>query len=201
METNETVFIHESAIVDRGAEIGDHSKIWHWTHVCSGAKIGEHCSLGQNVFVSSEARIGDNVKIQNNVSIYDKVILENNVFCGPSSVFTNVNNPRSEVSRKKEYLDTHIMEGVTLGANCTIVCGHTIGAYAFIGAGAVVTKNIPAFALVVGVPAKQIGWISAFGERMNLPLSGNGKWRCDSTGDLYKLNGNTMTRLKANVQE
>ena len=158
------IAIHETAIVDSGALIGEGSKIWHWSHICSGAVIGESCSLGQNVFVGNKVLIGNNVKIQNNVSIYDEVVLEDDVFCGPSMVFTNVYNPRSAVSRKNEYRNTIVKRGATLGANSTIVCGITIGEHAFIGAGAVVNKNIPAFALMVGVPAKQIGWMSAYGE-------------------------------------
>ncbi len=179
--------IHFSAIIDKGARIGINTKVWHWTHVCSGALIGENCSLGQNVFVGNKVVIGDNVKIQNNVSIYDNVEIENNVFCGPSVVFTNVYNPRSLISRKNEYLNTFIKEGVTLGANCTIVCGITIGEGAFVGAGSVVTRNVKPYALIVGVPGKQIGWMSNFGERINLPLSGEGEWKCSKTKDIYKL--------------
>ena len=145
--------IHETAIVEDGAEIGEGTRIWHWVHVCAGAKIGSGCSLGQNVFVANRVSIGDNVKIQNNVSVYDNITLEDNVFCGPSMVFTNVRNPRSEVNRKKEYLDTIVRSGATLGANCTIICGIEIGRYAFIAAGAVVTSDVPDYALMVGVPA------------------------------------------------
>ena len=179
--------IHFSAIIDKGARIGINTKVWHWTHVCSGAVIGENCSLGQNVFVGNKVVIGDNVKIQNNVSVYDNVEIENNVFCGPSVVFTNVYNPRSLISRKNEYLNTFIKEGATLGANCTIVCGVTIGEGAFVGAGSVVTKNVKPYALIVGVPGKQIGWMSNFGERINLPLTGKGEWKCPKTKDIYKL--------------
>lgn len=157
---------HETAIVDIGATIGDDTRIWHWTHVCTGAKIGKKCSLGQNVFVGNKVIIGDNVKIQNNVSVYDNVTLEDDVFCGPSTVFTNVYNPRSAISRKDQYRDTLVKKGATLGANCTIVCGITIGEYAFIGAGAVVNRDVPDYALMVGVPAKQIGWMSEGGERL-----------------------------------
>lgn len=165
---------HETAIIDEGATIGDGTRIWHWVHVCSGAKIGERCSLGQNVFVGNNVIIGNNVKIQNNVSVYDNVILEDDVFCGPSMVFTNVINPRSAVSRKHEYRNTFIKKGATLGANCTIVCGVTIGKFAFIGAGSVVTKDVPDHALVVGVPAKQIGWMNEIGERMSHMINSSG---------------------------
>jgi len=160
---------HETAIIDQGANIGINTRIWHWTHICGGAIIGEKCSLGQNVFVGNRVVIGNNVKIQNNVSVYDNVTLEDDVFCGPSMVFTNVYNPRSEISRKNEYRDTLVKKGATLGANCTIICGHTIGQYAFIGAGAVVNCDIPDFALMVGVPARQIGWMNRFGERLDSP--------------------------------
>ena len=158
---------HPSAIVDSGAKIGDDTKIWHYSHVCSGAEIGSGCSLGQNVYVGNKVRIGDHVKIQNNVSVYDNVTLEDGVFCGPSMVFTNVFNPRADVSRKDEYLNTVVKRGATLGANCTIVCGVTIGDYAFVGAGAVVTKDVPPHALMVGVPARQKGWVSHAGEILN----------------------------------
>ena len=160
---------HETAIIDQGANIGINTRIWHWTHICGGAIIGEKCSLGQNVFVGNRVVIGNNVKIQNNVSVYDNVTLEDDVFCGPSMVFTNVYNPRSEISRKNEYRDTLVKKGATLGANCTIICGHTIGQYAFIGAGAVVNCDVPDFALMVGVPARQIGWMNRFGERLDSP--------------------------------
>lgn len=179
--------IHSTAIVDRGAEIGDNTKIWHWVHVSSGAKIGKDCSLGQNVFVGNKVIIGNNVKIQNNVSIYDNVTLEDDVFCGPSMVFTNVYNPRSAVSRKNEYRNTIVKKGATLGANCTIVCGITIGKYAFIGAGSVVNRDVPDYALMVGVPAKQIGWMSQFGERLNLPLKGDAETICEHTKQRYFL--------------
>lgn len=178
---------HESAVVDKGAVIGDGSKVWHFAHVCSGAIIGKDVSLGQNVFVSSKAKVGDNCKVQNNVSVYDNVILEDLVFCGPSMVFTNVRNPRSSVNRRGEYMSTVVKKGATLGANCTIVCGTTIGNYAFVGAGAVVQKNIPDFALVVGVPARQIGWMSRFGEQLDLPIEGEGTTICPHTNELYRL--------------
>lgn len=173
--------VHATAIVDKGARIGTSTRIWHWTHVCEGAVIGEGCSLGQNVFVGNRVRIGNNVRIQNNVSVYDNVTLEDGVFCGPSCVFTNVVNPRAEVSRKDEYKDTLIQRGATLGANCTIVCGVTVGAYAFIGAGAVVTRDVPDFALMVGVPARQIGWMSRQGERLGPDLV------CPRSGQRYRL--------------
>lgn len=179
--------VHESAIVDDGAQIGDNSRIWHFAHVCGGAQIGEGCSLGQNVFVGNKVTIGDNVKVQNNVSVYDNVHLEDDVFCGPSMVFTNVYNPRSFIERKTEYLDTLVKRGATLGANCTIVCGVTIGEYALVGAGAVVNKDVKPFALMVGVPAKQIGWISKYGEQLELPLDGEGTAICIHTGEKYIL--------------
>ncbi len=160
-------FKHETAIIDEGAVIGDNTRIWHWVHICGGACIGERCSLGQNVFVGSDVVIGSNVKVQNNVSIYDTVTLEDDVFCGPSMVFTNVYNPRSHVSRKHEYRRTLVKRGATLGANCTIICGNTIGQYAFIGAGAVVTRNVPDHALMVGTPARQIGWMCQCGEKLS----------------------------------
>ena len=178
---------HEIAIVDAGATIGDRTRIWHWVHVSGGAKIGERCSLGQNVYVGNRVVIGNNVKIQNNVSVYDNVTLEDDVFCGPSMVFTNVYNPRSAVTRKDEYRDTLVKRGATLGANCTIVCGLTIGEYAFIGAGAVVNKDVKPYALMVGVPAKQIGWMSEFGEQLKLPMSGSGEAKCECRGVKYKL--------------
>jgi len=179
--------IHPTAIVDEGASIGEGTRVWHWVHVSAGAVIGARCSLGQNVYVGNRVRIGDNVKIQNNVSVYDNVTLEDDVFCGPSMVFTNVYNPRSAVTRKDEYRDTVIRRGATLGANCTIVCGVTVGEQAFVGAGSVVNRDVPAFALMVGVPAKQIGWMSCFGERLDLPLAGSGVAICPHTGDRYEL--------------
>ena len=160
------MMIHPTAIIDEGAEIGADSRIWHWVHVCGGARIGTTCSLGQNVFIGNDVVIGNNVKIQNNVSVYDRVTLEDDVFCGPSMVFTNVYNPRSAIPRKDEYRPTLVKKGATLGANCTIVCGVTIGSYAFIGAGAVITKDVPDFALMAGVPARQIGRVNEAGERV-----------------------------------
>lgn len=178
---------HETAIIDEGAQIGEGSRVWHWVHVCGKAVIGSKCSLGQNVFVGNKVLIGNNVKIQNNVSVYDNVTIEDDVFCGPSMVFTNVYNPRSAVTRKDEYRDTLVKRGATLGANCTIVCGVSIGEYAFVGAGSVVNKNVLPFALMVGVPAKHIGWMSRFGERIDLPLTGEGESICPHTGDHYIL--------------
>lgn len=187
---------HPTAIVDSDVEIGDGTRIWHWVHVSSGASIGRDCSLGQNVFVAGKVIIGNNVKIQNNVSVYDNVTLEDDVFCGPSMVFTNVYNPRSAVSRKSEYRNTLVRRGATLGANCTIVCGVTIGEYAFIGAGAVVNREVPAYALMAGVPARQIGWMSRHGERLNLPLTGTGEATCPAVGDLYRLDGNILQHVE-----
>lgn len=188
--------VHETAIVDVGAQIGADSRVWHWAHVCAGAKIGAGVSLGQNVFVGNKVVIGDRCKIQNNVSVYDNVILEEGVFCGPSMVFTNVYNPRALIERKAEYRDTLVKKGATLGANCTIVCGVTIGEYAFIGAGTVVNKEVKPFALMVGVPAKQIGWMSAYGEKLDLPLSGQATTVCPFTQETYVLEGDTLSRLE-----
>ena len=191
--------IHETAIVDKGAEIGDNSRIWHWVHVCGGAKIGKGVSLGQNVFVGNKVVIGDQCKIQNNVSVYDNVTLEKGVFCGPSMVFTNVYNPRSLIERKNEYKDTLVKKGATLGANCTIVCGVTIGEFAFIGAGAVINKDVKPYALMVGVPAKQIGWMSEYGEKLDLPLEGNAETICPYTSQKYSLkSGKISTAAKLN---
>lgn len=193
------VSIHPSAIVDDGAEIGDGSRVWHFVHVCSGARIGRSVSLGQNVFVGNKVVIGDRCKVQNNVSVYDNVTLEEGVFCGPSMVFTNVYNPRSLIERKDEYRDTLVRRGATLGANCTIVCGLTVGAFAFVGAGAVIQRDVPDFALMVGVPARQIGWMSAYGERLDLPVTGDAQTTCPHTGDLYVLSGNAVTRKEASA--
>lgn len=187
--------VHESAIVDAGAQIGNKTHVWHFVHVCGGARIGEGCSLGQNVFVGNKVTIGNNVKVQNNVSVYDNVHLEDDVFCGPSMVFTNVYNPRSFIERKTEYRDTLVKKGATLGANCTIVCGVTIGEYSLVGAGAVINKNVKPFALMVGVPAKQIGWISKYGEQLDLPLEGNAITTCEHTGERYQLkNGSVLIK-------
>jgi len=187
---------HPSAIVDEGAVIGAGSRVWHFVHVCSGARIGKGVSLGQNVFVGNKVVIGDHCKVQNNVSVYDNVTLEEGVFCGPSMVFTNVYNPRALVERKDEYRDTLVRRGATLGANCTIVCGVTVGEFAFIGAGAVITEDVPAYALMVGVPARQIGWMSEFGERLNLPLEGEGEAVCARTGARYVLKGKALRQLE-----
>ena len=182
-----SISIHPSAIVDDGAQVGEGSRVWHFAHICAGACIGERCSFGQNVFVGNDVEIGNNVKVQNNVSIYDAVHIEDDVFCGPSMVFTNVYNPRSAVTRKDEYRKTLICKGATLGANCTIVCGVTVGEYAFVAAGAVINRDVKSYALMAGVPARQIGWMSRHGERLNLPLSGDGEARCPVTGDTYRL--------------
>ena len=184
---------HDTAIVDDGAQIGDDSRIWHWTHICGGAKIGSKVSLGQNVFVGNKVVIGDKCKIQNNVSVYDNIYLEEGVFCGPSMVFTNVYNPRSHIERKDEYKDTLIKKGASLGANCTIICGITIGEFAFVAAGAVVNKDVPSYALMAGLPAKQIGWMSEYGEQLDLPLSGHAKTTCKHSGKQYQLNGNKVS--------
>ena len=187
------IFIHPTAIVDDGAQIGAGSRVWHWAHVCGSARIGHGVSLGQNVFVGNKVVIGNQCKVQNNVSVYDNVTLEDGVFCGPSMVFTNVYNPRALVERKDEYRNTLVKRGATLGANCTIVCGVTVGEYAFIGAGAVVNKDVPAYAMMVGVPAKQIGWISEYGEKLDLPLTGDGMTTCPHTGKAYRLKAGQVT--------
>lgn len=187
MDTSYTV--HPTAIVDEGAQIGEGSRVWHWVHISAGARIGRGCSFGQNVFVGNDVVIGNNVKVQNNVSVYDAVTLEDDVFCGPSMVFTNVYNPRSAVIRKDEYRRTLVRSGATLGANSTIVCGVTVGQYAFVGAGAVIKHDVPDYALMVGVPARQIGWINQHGERLSLPLSGNAETVCAQTGQRYELQG------------
>jgi len=179
-----SVSIHPTAIVDEGAQIGDGTRVWHWVHICGGAKIGKACSFGQNVFVGNKVVIGNNVKVQNNVSIYDDVILEDDVFCGPSMVFTNVINPRSHVSRKDEYKPTHVGQGATIGANATVVCGHTIGEYAFIGAGAVVTRDVPSYALMAGTPARRIGWMCQCGEKLTRQ---EGEAICQVCGLAYHL--------------
>ena len=184
---------HPSAIVDEGAQIGKDSRVWHFVHICSGARIGAGVSLGQNVFVGNKVVIGDRCKIQNNVSVYDNVTLEEGVFCGPSMVFTNVYNPRSLIERKDQYRDTLVKKGATLGANCTIVCGVTIGEFAFVGAGAVVNKDVPAYALMVGVPAKQIGWMSEFGEQLD--VGADGQAICSQTGATYVVRGNSLEKL------
>jgi len=187
--------VHESAIVDEGAVIGEGSRVWHFVHVCSGAVIGKKVSLGQNVFVGNKVTIGDRCKIQNNVSVYDNVHLEEGVFCGPSVVFTNVHNPRALIERKEQYRDTLVRKGATLGANCTIVCGVNIGEYAFVAAGAVITKNVKPYALMAGVPAKQIGWMSQYGEQIPLPLSGEGVYICPHTAQRYQLNDGHLAEI------
>jgi UDP-2-acetamido-3-amino-2,3-dideoxy-glucuronate N-acetyltransferase len=187
---------HETAIIDDGATIGEGSRIWHWVHVCSGAKIGKGVSLGQNVFVGNKVTIGDKCKIQNNVSVYDNVHLEEGVFCGPSMVFTNVYNPRALIERKSEYKNTLVKKGATLGANCTIVCGVTIGEYAFVGAGAVINKDVKPYALMVGVPAKQIGWMSQYGEKLDLPLAGEAQTICPYTQQKYQLKNGQVTVIE-----
>ena len=179
--------IHPTAIIDEGAQIGAGTRVWQWVHISGGAKIGCDCSFGQNVFVGNNVVIGNNCKIQNNVSVYDNVELEDDVFCGPSMVFTNVYNPRSAVSRKKEYRDTKVKRGVTIGANATIICGTTIGQYAFIAAGAVINRNVKPYALMAGIPARQIGWMSQHGERLYLPLEGDSQALCTKTGVKYVL--------------
>jgi UDP-2-acetamido-3-amino-2,3-dideoxy-glucuronate N-acetyltransferase len=192
---------HETAIVDEGAQIGIGTRIWHWVHVSPNAKIGEKCSLGQNVYVGNNVVIGNNCKIQNNVSVYDNVFLEDDVFCGPSMVFTNVYNPRSAIIRKEEYRNTYVKKGATIGANATIICGVTLGEYCFIAAGAVVTKDVKPFALMAGVPAKQIGWMSKFGERINLPIQGKEDYVCPHTNDLYRISEKNIVLVKKEVEK
>jgi UDP-2-acetamido-3-amino-2,3-dideoxy-glucuronate N-acetyltransferase len=193
MTTTTPYTVHPSAIVDEGAQIGEGSRVWHFVHVCGGAKIGKGVSLGQNVFVGNKVTIGDKCKIQNNVSVYDNVTLEEGVFCGPSMVFTNVYNPRSLIERKNEYRDTLVKKGATLGANCTIVCGTTVGEFAFVGAGAVINKDVKPYALMVGVPARQVGWMSQFGEQIPLPLQGEGEYTCPHTGQTYTLQSGSLS--------
>ncbi len=189
--------IHASAIVDDGAVLGADCRVWHFVHISAGARIGARCSFGQGVYVGNDVHIGSNVKVQNNVSVYDAVTIEDDVFCGPSMVFTNVCNPRSAVDRKHEYRRTLVRQGATLGANCTIVCGTTIGRHAFVGAGAMVNRDVPDFALMVGVPARQIGWMSRFGERLDLPLTGDGETSCPSTADRYVLSAGSVSLVDA----
>ena len=187
-------FAHETAVIDTGSKIGKGTKIWHFTHVMPGCEIGEHCNLGQNVVVSPGVILGNNVKIQNNVSIYTGVICEDDVFLGPSMVFTNIVNPRSAIIRRDQYVTTRVRKGATIGANATVVCGHEIGEYAFIGAGAVVTKDVPAYALVVGNPAKHVGWMSEFGHR--LEFDGNGIARCPESGEYYRLQNGLVRKTQ-----
>ena len=191
------VSVHESAFVDEGAQLGDGCRVWHFVHISSGARIGRGCSFGQNVYVGNDVTIGDNVKIQNNVSVYDAVTLESDVFCGPSMVFTNVYNPRATVNRRSEYRRTIVRQGATLGANCTIVCGVTIGRHAFVGAGAVVNRDVPDFALMLGVPARRTGWMSRYGERLPLPSAGTGVCTCPNSGDRYRLTDETLHLVTA----
>ena len=183
----ENVFIHETSYIDDRVTIERGTKIWHFSHVLNDCKIGKNCSFGQNVVVGPKVNIGNHVKIQNNVSVYEGVTLEDGVFCGPSCVFTNVHNPRSKIVRKNEYRKTLVQQGATLGANCTIVCGVTIGKFAFIGAGAVITKDVPAYALMVGLPSKQVGWMSEYGEKLDLPLLENSETICKYTNQKYQL--------------
>jgi len=187
------ITVHPSAIVDEGAQLGDGCRVWHFAHICAGARIGRDCSFGQGVFVGNDVVIGNNVKIQNQVSVYDAVTLEDDVFCGPSMVFTNVYNPRAAVVRKREYRSTLVRQGATLGANCTIVCGVVVGRHAFVGAGSVVQRDVPDFALMVGVPARQIGWMSRYGERLPLPTVGAGTAVCEHTGDRYRLTDGVLS--------
>jgi UDP-2-acetamido-3-amino-2,3-dideoxy-glucuronate N-acetyltransferase len=189
------VFIHDTSFVDDNVTIGQGTKIWHFSHILQDCNIGKDCSLGQNVVVGPRVTIGNKVKIQNNVSVYEGVTLEDGVFCGPACVFTNVHNPRSEIVRKNEYKKTLIRRGATLGANCTIICGVAIGSFAFIGAGSVISKDVPSYALMVGVPAKQIGWMSEYGEKLDLPLLGNAKTICQYTKQQYQLQGNEVTKI------
>lgn len=192
--SNQKYYAHHSAIIDEGCEIGEGVKIWHFSHIMPGCKIGEGCNIGQNVVVSPKVVLGKNVRVQNNVSIYEGVICEDDVFLGPSMVFTNVINPRSAVSRKHEYLPTLVRKGASIGANATIVCGNEIGEYAFIGAGAVVTKPVPPYALLVGNPAKQIGWMSEYGHRLH--FNDQNKATCEESGESYILENNTVRKIK-----
>jgi UDP-2-acetamido-3-amino-2,3-dideoxy-glucuronate N-acetyltransferase len=187
--------VHPSAIIDSGAVIGDGTFVWHWSHICGSVKIGKNCTFGQNTFIGERVVIGNNCKIQNNVSVYESVILEDDVFCGPSMVFTNVYNPRSSIDRKNEYQQTLVKKGVTIGANATIVCGVTLNKYCFVGAGSVVTQDVKSYALVVGVPAKQVGWISEFGKKLALPLTGNAEIACEHTGQKYQLSNGKLVKI------
>ena len=193
MSATTDYFVHESSVIDDGAVIGKGSKIWHFCHISTNAILGEKCNVGQNVFIAANVELGNNVKIQNNVSIYTGVTCGNDVFLGPSMVFTNVTNPRSGVNRRGQYSKTHVGNGASIGANATIVCGHDIGAFAFIGAGAVVTKNIPAYALVVGNPAKQIGWMSEYGHRLN--FDEHGIATCSESQEKYKLTNGMVAKM------
>ena len=186
-------FIHESSYIDNNVSIEENSKIWHFSHILENSIVGENCSIGQNVVIGPNVSIGNKVKIQNNVSIYDGVLIEDDVFCGPSCVFTNVINPRSPVERKDEFKKTLLKKGCSIGANATIVCGITLGEYSFIGAGAVVTKDVKSFALMVGNPAKQIGWMSISGEKIDLPMTGNQNYVCKKTNEVYSLNNDILS--------
>lgn len=194
MTTNNNYFAHETAVIDEGCNIGEGTKIWHFSHVMSNCTLGKGCNLGQNVVVSPGVILGNNVKIQNNVSLYTGVTCDDDVFLGPSMVFTNVTNPRSAVNRRDQYAKTHVGKGASIGANATIVCGHDIGKFAFIGAGAVVTKNVPDFALLIGNPARQLGWMSEYGHRLEFDASGWAK--CPESGQEYKLENNRVERIK-----
>lgn len=185
MSNENNYFVHQTSLVDPPCEIGEGTKIWHWVHVMPHARIGRRCVLGQNVFVGSRTVLGDNVKVQNNVSIYEGVELEDDVFCGPSMVFTNVINPRSQLERKEEFMQTLVRRGASIGANATVVCGNTIGRYAFIGAATVVTRDVPDYALLVGVPGKVLGWVSRAGRRLD--FSHGPETRCPETGERYRL--------------
>jgi UDP-2-acetamido-3-amino-2,3-dideoxy-glucuronate N-acetyltransferase len=188
-----TFYAHPTAVIDEGCNIGEGTKIWHFSHIMPKAKLGKNCNVGQNVVISPEVVLGNNVKVQNNVSIYTGVTCDDDVFLGPSMVFTNVTNPRSAVNRKDQYAKTHVGKGASIGANSTIVCGHDIGEFAFIGAGAVVTKNVPAYALLVGNPAKQIGWMSEYGHRLN--FDANGIALCEESKQRYELKNNIVKRV------
>ena len=192
MPEEKKYFAHSSAFIDEGCEIGEGTKIWHFSHIMSNCKIGERCNIGQNVVISPEVVLGKNVKVQNNVSIYTGVFCEDDVFLGPSMVFTNVTNPRSAVNRKNQYAKTIVKKGASIGANATIVCGHDIGQFAFIGAGAVVTKNVPDYALVIGNPAKQTGWMSEYGHKLNFDK--NGEAVCPESGEKYSLKNGIVTK-------
>jgi len=189
------VFVHESSYIDDDVQIGEGTKIWHFSHILKNCKIGKECSFGQNVVIGPKVTIGNKVKVQNNVSIYEGVTLEDSVFCGPSCVFTNVYNPRSNIDRKNEFKKTLLKKGSTIGANCTIICGITIGSYSFIGAGAVVIKNVPDYALIVGVPGKQIGWISEYGDKLDLPIDGDAEAICKKSNQRYKLQNGKVYKI------
>jgi UDP-2-acetamido-3-amino-2,3-dideoxy-glucuronate N-acetyltransferase len=186
-------FVHPSAVIDEGARIGDRTSVWHFSHIMAGAVIGEGCNLGQNVFIASGVVLGNNVKVQNNVSIYEGVICEDDVFVGPGVVFTNVSNPRSAINRKGEYQQTLVKKGATIGANATLICGNMVGEFAFIGAGAVVTKNIPAYALITGNPGRQTGWMSEFGQK--LAFNDEGLAICSESGEKYQLSNNSVQKI------